>query len=105
MVGMREDLFAMAAERRLKNQVEETVFLARSARECGALAASAFGAGFGGSVWAMVRDAEAVNFENRWRERYLKQYPQHATRAVFFKTAVGPGAFEIKGADALGTHG
>ncbi|HEX4682071.1 MAG TPA: galactokinase family protein, partial [Gemmatimonadaceae bacterium] len=38
------------AERMLHNQVPETVFLARRARELGAVAASAFGAGFGGSV-------------------------------------------------------
>ena len=30
------------------------VELARLAREAGAVAASAFGAGFGGSVWALV---------------------------------------------------
>ncbi len=31
----------------LQNQVDETVFLASKAAECGAIAASAFGAGFG----------------------------------------------------------
>jgi galactokinase len=49
----------------LDNQVPETVALARSARELGAFAACSFGAGFGGSVWALVdRDAEA--FARRW---------------------------------------
>ena len=38
----------------LENQVPQTIGLARSARQCGAAAASAFGAGFGGSVWALV---------------------------------------------------
>jgi galactokinase len=53
------------AESLLGNQVPETVALARSARELGALAACSFGAGFGGSVWALVdRDAEA--FAQRW---------------------------------------
>ena len=47
------------AERRLGNQVPETIELARSARELGARAASAFGAGFGGSVWALVSRADA----------------------------------------------
>ena len=41
------------AERLLRNQVPET-WRSRGAREHGAVAASAFGAGFGGSVWALV---------------------------------------------------
>jgi galactokinase len=53
------------AESLLGNQVPETIALARSARELGALAACSFGAGFGGSVWALVdRDADA--FARRW---------------------------------------
>ena len=43
-----------ATEQLLGNQVPETVWLAREARGLGAIAASAFGAGFGGSVWALV---------------------------------------------------
>ena len=42
------------AERLLGNQIPETIGLVASARALGALAASAFGAGFGGSVWALV---------------------------------------------------
>jgi galactokinase len=83
------------AERLLGNQVPETVFLQASARGMGVFAASAFGAGFGGSVWAMVTESTASAFMNRWREEYLKQYPYHAARAVFFETAPGPGAFEM----------
>ena len=40
------------AEALLRNQIAETVELAAAARRIGAIAASAFGAGFGGSVWA-----------------------------------------------------
>jgi len=40
--------------RLLQNQTPETVFLAERARHHGAAAASAFGAGFGGSVWFLV---------------------------------------------------
>src|SRR5204862_4044059 len=43
-----------AAERLLGNQIPETIELARSARELGAVAACAFGAGFGGSVYALL---------------------------------------------------
>jgi galactokinase len=50
----------------LGNQVPATIALARAAREHGALAASSFGAGFGGSVWALVERAAAGEFAARW---------------------------------------
>jgi galactokinase len=50
----------------LGNQVQETVALAKSARDGGAFAASSFGAGFGGSVWALVPADIAVEFSRRW---------------------------------------
>ena len=53
------------AESLLGNQVPETIALARSARELGAFAACSFGAGFGGSVWALV-DRDAEEFARRW---------------------------------------
>lgn len=54
------------AETLLGNQVPETIALVRSAREGGALAACNFGAGFGGSVWALVDAGEADAFAARW---------------------------------------
>jgi galactokinase len=54
------------AELLLGNQVAETIALARLAREGGAFAACSFGAGFGGSVWALVED-EAEGFARRWQ--------------------------------------
>lgn len=54
------------AERLLGNQVKETIALAKSARDGGAFAASSFGAGFGGSVWALVGADEAAEFSRRW---------------------------------------
>ena len=41
------------AQTQLQNQVSETIALQRLLRETGAVAASAFGAGFGGSVWGL----------------------------------------------------
>ena len=58
------------AERLLRNQVPETVFLQRAAIDNGAQAASAFGAGFGGSVWALVTVDDAAAFVDRWRTAY-----------------------------------
>jgi galactokinase len=86
-----------ATENLLGNQVPETVYLARAAREQGAAAASAFGAGFGGSVWALVGAREADAFLARWAEVYRQEFPQHAATAKFFLTAAGPAAFRIEG--------
>ncbi len=55
------------AETLLDNQVPETVVLAVAARRLGAFAASSFGAGFGGSVWALVRRDAATGFAQAWR--------------------------------------
>ncbi len=54
------------AETLLGNQIPETSLLARSARELGAFAACSFGAGFGGSVWALIGRASADDFAQRW---------------------------------------
>ncbi len=78
------------AERWLGNQVPETVMLARSARELGAGAASAFGAGFGGSVWALVPGREAEAFAARWEAGYREAFPQLSP--VFLVTGPGPAA-------------
>ena len=54
------------AETLLGNQIPETIALARSARTLGAFAACSFGAGFGGSVWALVDRAAADELARRW---------------------------------------
>lgn len=80
------------AERLLGNQVPETVDLARSARELGAVAASAFGAGYGGSVWAMVEASRADTFLRAWRAAYTSAHPGPAQRATFFSSGAGMAA-------------
>ncbi|MGI9174434.1 MAG: galactokinase family protein, partial [Rhodothermales bacterium] len=85
------------AEWLLGNQVEETVFLAQQARRLGAIAASAFGAGFGGSVWALITAGEAEAFAAAWAERYAAAFPEAAQRADFFTERPGPGAFRLDG--------
>jgi galactokinase len=84
------------AERALENQVPETISLVKEARQAGAIAASAFGAGFGGSVWALVPTAEAEGFCARWRAAYEVALPASASRAQFFTTRPAPPAFELK---------
>lgn len=89
-LGALVDQSQANAERLLGNQVAETIELARSARELGAVAASAFGAGFGGSVYALVPTSEADVFRGRWVEQYSKAFPARAANASFFMTRAGP---------------
>jgi len=78
------------AEVALANQVPETSFLARAALAAGAHASSAFGAGFGGSVWAIC-DATMANVVLRdWRALYASSFPARAPRAEW--RVLRPGA-------------
>ena len=91
-VGTLVDRSQQNAERWLANQVPETIVLAREARNLGAIAASAFGAGFGGSVYALVHQRDAEAFARRWHEEYLRAFPAHAADAAFFVTCAVPAA-------------
>src|SRR5579884_491613 len=79
------------AEQLLKNQTTETVFLARTARQHGALAASVFGAGFGGSVWALIEAERAGEFLGRWSRAYRSQFAT-PRGSMFFKSRAAPAA-------------
>lgn len=83
------------AEGALENQVRETVRLVETARTLGAAASSAFGAGFGGSVWALVHVAHAESFLSAWREQYIREHPGVAARASWLLTRPAPPALEI----------
>jgi galactokinase len=93
--GVLVDDSQSSAERWLANQIPETIALARLARSHGAVAASAFGAGFGGSVWALVRTADAPAFIDAWRRDYLGRFPAHADLAQFFVTTPGPARIRL----------
>jgi galactokinase len=83
------------AERCLGNQVPETTALAGLARREGSLAASAFGAGFGGSVWALVPVAGATAFAGRWMNLYRQAFPDASGGAASFVTRPGPPALRV----------
>lgn len=89
--GTVVDRSQLAAETLLGNQVPETITLQRLARELGAIAASAFGAGFGGSVWALVPADQADEFAGRLLQRFAGAHPDAARRARHFATCPGPG--------------
>jgi galactokinase len=85
------------ATRLLHNQVDETVWLAAAARELGAVAASAFGAGYGGSVWALVSEENQAGFLDRWSARYARRFPARKAASDFIWTGAGGAAVELQG--------
>jgi galactokinase len=94
-LGQLADRSQHAAEKLLGNQVPETIALARMAREFGAWGASSFGAGFGGSVWALVSRDSASDFLRLWKEHYKSKFPEAGARAVYFLTGAGPSILRL----------
>jgi galactokinase len=82
--GSQED-----ATQLLRNQTPETSALVELARGLGAHAASSFGAGFGGSVWALVAQEEASSFPARWLSEYRSRVGGHDA-AMTFEAQPGP---------------
>ena len=64
------------ADMLLGNQIDETRALVATALDTGATAASAFGAGFGGSVWALVPSGDADRFGESWVASYRARCPR-----------------------------
>jgi galactokinase len=93
--GQMVDRSQRAAEEFLGNQIDETSYLASAARSAGAAAASAFGAGFGGSVWALVATAGAEAFLESWGALYRARFPAYAGSARFFLSGAGPAAIRV----------
>jgi galactokinase len=77
------------AARLLGNQVPETHALVTLAREAGATAASAFGGGWGGSVWALVPDADAGPFLEHWLGAYRGRYPNRPSTGFISQPSEG----------------
>jgi galactokinase len=85
------------AETLLGNQIPETSALAALAVEAGAFAASSFGAGFGGSVWALADAADAADVALRWRSAYLGRFPGLArANALIVRPGAAAVAFDFR---------
>jgi galactokinase len=67
----------------LRNIVPEIGFLQKSAKSLGALGATGFGAGFGGSCYAVAKTHNCSEFMNKWREEYHRNYPHFIQKAQF----------------------
>eukprot|EP00397_Hematodinium_sp_SG-2012_P029988 GEMP01031725.1.p1 GENE.GEMP01031725.1~~GEMP01031725.1.p1 ORF type:complete len:432 (-),score=102.30 GEMP01031725.1:876-2141(-) len=82
------------SDKGLRNIIPETRWLSKKALELGAFGASAFGAGFGGSTWALVPVEKSEEFLMAWEAGYKSEFPQR-TRATFFSTHPTRGAMHI----------
>jgi galactokinase len=80
----------------LGNQIPETQALARAAVDAGARAATSFGAGFGGAVWALVvgDDEQGGGIARRWMQQYRAACP-HVPPVEWFIATPGPPALEL----------
>ena len=84
-----------ASARFLANIVEEIDWLRRSAVGHGAWGASGFGAGFGGSAYAVLPASGAPAFLERWREGYLERFPERDRESWFLLTRPASGLVEL----------
>ena len=87
--GALSDQSQRNADQQLGNQVSQTNRLQSLARDLGADGATSFGAGFGGSVWALTRTADAEAFAADWLARYTSEYPETEGRASTLVTRPG----------------
>ena len=81
----------LGSKKYLWNIAPEIDFLRKSAVRLGAVGASGFGAGFGGSIFAVVGSDRAAPFLADWRQQYARRYPRRAPESDFFLTSPGPG--------------
>ena len=93
--GQLVDISHVNSRELLWNIIPETDYLQQSARKLGAIAASGFGAGFGGSVWALVTAADVDMFCERWNAAYHTAFTGVAHRGQMFDTFTSPSAFEL----------
>jgi galactokinase len=84
-----------ASKTYLWNIAPEIEFLQKKALKLGALAASGFGAGFGGSAYALVPTKDAPRFAMQMKKAYTKQFPKYSGITTFFQAHPSSGACEL----------
>jgi galactokinase len=80
-----------ASKRYLWNIVPGIDELQKSACRLGAAGASGFGAGFGGSIFAVTTRERAERLTGEWRSRYAARFPRRAAESEFFIAEPSPG--------------
>ena len=82
------------ADQSLRNQVPQTRLMVSLAREMGAVGVSSFGAGWGGSVYALVPTDDAEDFASQWLQAY-RDREQEAELSSTIVTRPGTGACRV----------
>ena len=82
------------ADQGLRNQVPQTRLMVSLAREMGVVGASSFGAGWGGSVYALVPTDDAEDFASQWLQAY-RDREQEAEHSSTIVTRPGMGACRL----------
>ncbi len=105
-LGIAAALSQQAAEELLQNQTPETRHLVQAALAEGAAAATSFGAGFGGSAWALIHANQpgagtdsAIRMEHfldRWAKTYGHEFPRAGLSARYWQAAPGPAGFYLE---------
>jgi galactokinase len=67
----------------LKNIADEIDVLQKEALGLGALGATGFGGGFGGSCYALIGEERARDFLEKWSAQYLDRFPAYRDEARF----------------------
>jgi galactokinase len=80
-----------ASRRFLRNITPEIDYLQKAAVRLGAAGATGFGAGFGGSIFAVIQADKAAEFVSGWSKEYAKRYPARAPESVFFQARPSSG--------------
>ena len=71
----------------------EVDFLSRSANDLGAYGATGFGAGFGGSCYAVIPRQKTNDFIKKWRQVYIREFPQYRGMGQFDLYPASSGAY------------
>jgi len=91
-LGRAADLSHADAGEGLGTLIPETAALHDCGRALGAPAVSYFGAGFGGSVWAVLPAGDADAFAREWLKAYTHKFPERARQARTLLTRPGAAA-------------
>ncbi|HOX36763.1 MAG TPA: galactokinase family protein [Candidatus Brocadiia bacterium] len=79
----------------LRNIKEEVDVLVKCAKKQGAIGATGFGGGFGGSAFAVIRAEESGNFLDRWKKNYLSECGAPPHEPLFFHSVPASCACEV----------
>jgi len=98
--GEQLNLSHRASARLLGNVAPQVDALQKSALSLGAAGATCFGAGFGGSLYAVTAAERAEEIGRAWQALYASTHPEESREASFFRTRPSSGIRLWNGAES-----